>query len=78
MTEEAVRYTHMQFLVRDPEDILAPGIQLKAYTNVVAVPREYEVIRVNGQKYQIVEGGVLWNFVYEGILVTVIVEKRPE
>ena len=82
MTEEAiqeeVRYQHMQFLVRDPEDILAPGVQLKSYTNVTAVPREYEVVRVNGQKYHVVEGGVLWNFVYDGVKITVVVEKEPE
>jgi len=78
MTEETVKFHHVRFVVRDPEDLLAPGIELKVYTNVTAVPREYEIIRVNGQKYQIVEGGVLWNFVYEGILTTIVVEKVPE
>lgn len=78
MNEEAVTFHHIRFMVRDPDDVLAPGIALKVYTNVTAVPREFEIIRVNGQKYQIVEGGVLWNFVYEGILTTIIVEKVPE
>ena len=78
MTEETVRYQNIRFLVRDPEDLLAPGIELKSYTNVTAVPREYEIIRVNSQKYQIVEGGVLWNFVYDGVLITILIEKVPE
>ena len=68
----------MRFMVRDPEDVLAPGVELKEYGEIAAVPREYEIVRVNGQKYMIVEGGVLWNFVHDGVFITIVLEKVPE
>ena len=68
----------MRFQVRDPDDLLAPGVTLKEYDQILPVPREYEIVRVNNQKYQVVEQGVLYNYVHDGVFITVVLEKVPE
>ena len=61
----------IRFMVRDPEDILAPGVILKEYDQILAVPGEYELVQVNNHRYRVMEDGVFWNFVHDGLFVTI-------
>jgi len=61
----------MRFMVRDPNDILAPGVILKEYGEILAVPGEYERVEINNHLYRVMEDGVYWTFVHDGLFITV-------
>lgn len=63
----------MRFLGMNPDKRTDPGVELLVVENVSSPPREYEIVRVNGTKCQVVEGGVLWEFNERETLVTVVV-----
>ena len=65
-------------MARDPEDVSSPGVELKWYQDVVAIPRPGDVVMIDGRKFQVAEQGVLWNFLHEGVTITVVVEYMGE
>jgi hypothetical protein len=73
-----VRWRRMRFLARDPEDVASPGVQLKVYEDIAAVPRPGDRVYLDGRKFAVVEGGVMWSFPHEGVLVTVALEYLGE
>ena len=66
--------THLRLLVKDPNDEDDPGNEVYQAIDVKTVPREFEIVQYAGNKYRIIEGGVLWNFTEDGMYATLVAE----
>ena len=63
-------------MARDPVDVGSPGVQLKWYQDIAAVPRPGDRVMIDGRKFDV--ENVLWNFPHEGVIITVTVSYVNE
>lgn len=71
---QPLRWRRVRFMARDPDDVSSPGVQLKIYEDIADLPRPGDLVMVDGRKFLVSKGGVLWNFGHESLLVTISVE----